>query len=482
MNRRSINAFYSFLLPLCLLFIMAGLAYAQDEYLLKHPREMNFPPLSFVPPKAERVLLSNGMVLYLLEDPELPLIQFSALIRTGSIYDPPHQNGLAKLTATLLRTGGTSDQTPQAINEELEFMAAELDFSMGRESGGASLSVQKKDFPRALSIFANLLMKPAFDLLQLDLAKKKKIEAIRRSNDNPEEIAYREFRRVLYEGNPRGQVPTIESIQSIQRADLLAFHRKFYKPNNMILGISGDFKKEEMIASLEGVFRSWERSLIELPFIPIPSPRNKKLIYHAKKDLPQSTILMGHLSIPLDHPDYIPFKVLNFILGGGGFNSRLTQEIRSNQGLAYSVGSFYQGRVGYGVFGAFCQTKSATTHKVISLLYQMAEEIKNKNRPTPGELDWAQKTLVNQFIFSFTSSASIISQQIQLEYDGLPEDYLEKYQDRVAAVTLKDLERVAENHLHPEKSLLMVVGKEEDFDKPLSSFGLVNRIELKKFN
>ena len=112
----------------------------------------------------------------------------------------------------------------------------------------------------------------------------------------------------------------------------------------------------------------------------------------------------------------------------------------------------------------------------------MAEEIKNKNRPTPEELDWAQKTLVNQFIFSFTSSASIVSQQIQLEYDGLPEDYLEKYQARVAAVTLKDLERVAEKHLHPEKSLLMVVGKEEDFDKPLSSFGLVNRIELKKFN
>jgi predicted Zn-dependent peptidase len=324
-------------------------------------------------------------------------------------------------------------------------------------------------------------MKPGFDPGQLDLAKKQEVEAIRRSNDNPEEIAYREFRKVLYEGNPRGQVPSIESIERIQRDDLIVFHRKFFQPNNMILGISGDFKKEEILSSLGEAFRNWGRSLLELPIVPPPTSRDKKLIYFAPKDLPQATILMGHLSIPLDHPDNIPLRVLNFILGGGGFNSRLTQEIRSNQGLAYSVGSFYQGRVGYGVFGAFCQTKSSTTHKAISLIYEITEGVK-KNEPTPAELDWAKKTLVNQFIFSFASSASIVSQQMQLEYDGLPEDYLERYPERVAAVTLKDLGRVAEKHLHPEKSLLLVVGKEEDFDQPLSSFGLINRISLKKYD
>jgi predicted Zn-dependent peptidase len=441
---------------------------------------MTFPPLSFVPPKAARTVLSNGMVLYLLEDPELPLVNVSALIRTGSIYDPPEKNGLAQLTATLLRTGGTSDQTPQAINEALEFMAAEMEFSMGRESGTASLSVLKKDFPSALSIFASLLRKPAFDPAQVDLAKKQEMEAIRRSDDNPQEIAYREFRKVLYEGNPRGQVPTLESIESIQRDDLIDFHQRFFQPNNILLGISGDFKKEEMIHSLEEAFRGWQRSLIELPFIPVPSPPDKKWVYYVRKDLPQTTLLWGHLSLPLDHPDHIPFQVLNFILGGGGFNSRLTREIRSNQGLAYSVGSFYQGRVGYGVFGAFCQTKSSTTHKAISLLYEITEGLE-KNKPGPEELDWAKKTLVNQFIFSFISSASMVSQQMRLEYDGLPEDYLVHYQERVASVTPEDLGRVAEKHLHPEKSILLVVGKEEDFDQPLFSFGLVNRIELRKY-
>ena len=478
MKRR---ALYTLPVALLLLVFLSNLGYSQEEELLKHPKEMKFSPLSFVPPKVTRAVLPNGIILYLFEDPELPLIKISSLIRTGSIYDPAEKSGLAQLTGTLLRTGGTADQTPQAINEVLEFMAAELEFSMGRESGSASLSVRKEDFPRALSIFTGLLMKPGFDSGQLDLAKKQEIEAIRRSNDNPEEIAYREFRKVLYEGNPRGQVPSIESIERIQRDDLIAFHRKFFQPNNMILGISGDFKKEEILSSLEEAFRSWGRSLLELPFVPPPTSRDKKLIYLAPKDLPQATILMGHLSIPLDHPDNIPFKVLNFILGGGGFNSRLTQEIRSNQGLAYGVGSFYQGRVGYGVFGAFCQTKSSTTHKAISLIYEITEGLK-RDKPTADELDWAKKTLVNQFIFSFASSASIVSQQMQLEYDGLPEDYLERYPERVAAVTLEDLGRVAERHLHPEKSLLLVVGKEEDFDQPLSSFGLINRITLKKYD
>ena len=479
MRRPSLN-FLSSIFLLFLLVFFPGLAQAQEEELQKHPREMNFPPLSFFPPKATRTVLSNGMILYLLEDPELPLVNISALIRTGSIYDPPDKVGLAKLTATLLRNGGAAGRTPQAINEELEFMAAEVEFYMNRESGRASLSVRKQDFPRALALLAGLLMKPAFDPAQLDLGKKKEVEAIRRSNDNPEEIAYREFRKVLYEGNPRGQVPSIESIENIRREDLIGFHKRFFQPNNMMLGVSGDFKREEMISALEEAFRDWERPLVELPFISTPSPRDKKMIYHAPKDLPQSTILLGHLSLPLDHPDHIPLKVLNYILGAGGFSYRLTQEIRLNQGLAYSVGSFYQGRVGYGVFGAFCQTKSSTTHKAISLLYEIIEGLK-KNRPRPEELDWAKKSLISQFIFSFTSSASIVSQQMQLEYDGLPEDYPEKFQGRVAAVSPEDLGRVAQKHLHPETSVLLVVGQEGDFDRPLSAFGLVNRIELKNY-
>lgn len=460
---------------------LAGPAPAQDEDLYKHPRDMKFPPFLFTPPQVSRAYLSNGVTVYLLEDPELPLINLSALIRTGSIYDPAAQAGLAKITAAVLRNGGTEDQSPQEINESLESMAAHLEFGMNRESGAGSLSVQKKDFPKALEIFSRLLKRPAFRSEQLDLAKKQEVEAIRRSNDDPEEIAYREFRRALYAGNPRGWVPTLESVAKIQRSDLLSFHRKFFRPNNILFGISGDFKKEEMIAALEKAFQDWERSSLEIPFIPSPIPSDSRAVYYVPKDLPQATLLLGHLSIPVDHPDHLSFKVANFILGGGGFNSRLTQEIRSNQGLSYGVGSFYQGRVGYGVFGAFCQTKSSSAHRAISLLYEIIEGIKRK-KPSLEEMEWAKNTLTNQFIFSFASSASLVSQKMQLAYDGLPEDYLEKYPQRLAAITLEDLDRAVERHLHPENALLIVVGKEENFDGPLSSFGTVKRIDLPKYD
>jgi len=460
---------------------LAGPAPAQDEDLYRHPRDMKFPSLSFTPPQVSRAFLPNGIALFLLEDPELPLINLSILVRTGSIHDPADQVGLAKITAAVLRNGGTADQSPQEINESLESMAAHLEFGMNRESGTGSLSVQKKDFSKALDIFSRLLKRPAFRSEQLDLAKKQEIEAIRRSNDDPEEIAYREFRRALYADNPRGWVPTIKSVESIQRSDLISFHRKFYRPNNILLGISGDFKKEEMIAQLEKAFQDWERSQLEPPFVANPVPSESRTVFYVPKDLPQATILLGHLSIPLDHPDHLSLKVANFILGGGGFNSRLTQEIRSNQGLSYGVGSFYQGRVGYGVFGAFCQTKSSSTHRAISLLYEIIGGIKKK-KPSLEEMDWAKSTLTNQFIFSFASSASLVSQKMQLAYDGLPEDYLEKYPQRLAAITLEDLDRAVEKHLHPESAQLIVVGKEQDFDGPLSSFGTVKRIDLPKYD
>lgn len=469
----------SLMVSLLLLLLVPGICLGDD--LLRHPREMTFPPLSFTPPQADRRVLPNGMVIYLLEDRELPLIRLSALVRAGSIYDPPEKSGLAKLTAAVLRTGGSRRKSPRAVNEELESMAAELEFSMGMESATAKLSVQKKDFSRALEIFGGLLMEPAFDPAQVDLAQKQAIEALRRSNDDPEEIAQREFRRLLYAGNPRGQIPTLESLQSIRPADLSAYHRRFFQPRNILLGVSGDFQKEEMIASLERILGRWEMSLMEISLISPPRRPTQPAIYYAAKEVPQATIFLGHLSVPLHHPDHVPFQVLNFILGGGGFNSRLTQEIRSNQGLAYSVGSFYSGRVGYGVFGEYCQTKSETVPLAISLLLRIPEELK-KNKPTPEELEWAKKSLINQFIFSFQSAESIVWQRMQLEYDRLPADWLERFPARVEAVSGPDLGRVAETHLHPDKALLLVVGDEKGFSKPLSSFGLVTRIELPKYD
>ncbi|MEW6615708.1 MAG: pitrilysin family protein [Thermodesulfobacteriota bacterium] len=479
--KRAIISLYLIIIAVtvCLCVVAAGrlASFAEDANTPQHPRDMIFKPLVFSPPKGERVLLNNGMVLYILEDHELPVLNLSAVIRTGSVYEPADKAGLAELTGGVMRTGGTRSMTPDEINDQLEYIAGAVEIGIGSESGSASLSVMKKDTDIGIKIFADIMMNPGFDQEKLDLAKKQEIEAIRRRNDNPDSIAFREFRRLLYKDNPRGRVSTVKSINAITRKDLIEFHNRFFHPENVMLAISGDFQRDEMVKKVEKAFQNWEKTGVKIPRELPPSYSFEKSINYAFKDVPQSTIVLGHLSVRKTHPDYFPFKVLNFILGESGFNSRLTSEIRSNRGLAYSVGSIYRGDVEYGVFAVICQTKSVTTSKAISLIYNIIKDLK-KNGVTEKELQWAKESIINKFIFSFTSSASIVNQQMSIDYDNLPEDFLEKYQENISRVTFEDIKRVAK-YLYPDSSILVVVGKSKDFDRPLSEFGKVHEIELK---
>ena len=463
---------------LCLVVASRQASFAEDVSPPQHPRDMVFKPIAFSPPKGEKIVLNNGMILYILEDHELPVLNLSAVIRTGSVYEPVDRAGLAELTGVIMRTGGTRSMTPDEINDQLEYIAGSVETGIGSESGSASLSVMKKDTDLGLKIFADIMMNPRFDQEKLDLAKKQEIEAIRRRNDNPDSIAFREFRRILYKDNPRGRISTVESINLITREDLVGFHNRFFRPENVMLAISGDFQKDEIVKKVKKSFQGWGKTEINISKVPPPSYSFEESINYAFKDVPQSTIVLGHLAVRKTHPDYYPFKVLNFILGEGGFNSRLISEIRSNRGLAYSVGSFYRGDVEYGVFAVTCQTKSVTTSQAISLIYNIVKDVK-KNGVTEKELRWAKESILNKFIFSFTSSASIVNQQMLAKYDNLPEEFLEKYQENISKVTLEDIKRVAESYLHPDRSILVVVGNSKDFDKPLSEFGKVHEIELK---
>ncbi|MBI4620513.1 MAG: insulinase family protein [Desulfobacterales bacterium] len=463
---------------LCLVVASRQASFAEDANPPKHPGDMAFKPLAFSPPKGQRVVLDNGVILYILEDHELPVLNLSAVIRTGSVYEPADKTGLAELTGTVMRTGGTRSMNPDEINDQLEYIAGSVETGIGSESGSASLSVMKKDTDIGLKIFADIMMNPRFDQEKLDLAKKQEIEVIRRRNDNPDSIAFREFRRLLYKDNPRGRISTVESINAITRTDLVEFHNRFFRPENVMLAISGDFQKDEIVKKVEKSFQGWEKTGTKIPKEPPPLYSFEKSVNYAFKDVPQSTIILGHLAVRKTHPDYFTFKVLNFILGESGFNSRLTSEIRSNRGLAYSVGSIYRGDVEYGVFAVICQTKSVTTSNVISLIYNIIRDLK-KNGVTEKELRWAKESIVNKFIFSFTSSASVVNQQMIVDYDNLPEDFLERYQENISKVTLEDIKRVAKKHLYPDRSILVVVGKSKDFDKPLSEFGEVHEIELK---
>src|ERR1041385_1249052 len=285
--------------------VMTGCA---GNLVLSDPRQMTFPPVEFTPPEPDRVVLENGMVVYFLEDHELPLINMTATIRTGSWLDPADKIGLASLTGSVMRTGGGGGLASKQVDEELEQFAGDVSISIGRQSGSASLDVLSKDVKRGLQIFEGLIQTPAFDPARVELAKLHAIEGIRRRQDNPGSIVGREFLKLLYGANhPTARESSIESITRITRDDLVAFHRKTIHPNGMILGITGDFDKSEMLALLRQVFGDWKKG--EVPVLTIPdvseSQMAKPVVRFVNKDTTQTHLRIGHLSIKENNPDYV---------------------------------------------------------------------------------------------------------------------------------------------------------------------------------
>ncbi len=443
-----------------------------------NPRTMTFPPLRFQVPKTERIVLGNGMIVHLLEDHELPVISITAFIGTGSVYEPAGKAGLAGLTGTVMRSGGTAGLSPEQIDDELEFMASTVESSIGSDIGNASMSCLRKNLDSTLRIFSQVLMSPAFRPDRLDLAKKQAIEALRRENDNPKEVADRELNKAIYRGSPLGRYPTMGSISAIGREDLVEFHKKYYHPNNIILSVSGDIGRGEIIEKLNKAFAGWQKEAVTFPPVTVPDDNLKPAVYLVKKDVNQSVIRMGHLGVDKNNPDIYALRVMNFILGGGGFESKLMSEVRTGQGLAYNVGSdFSIGRRFPGTFTAETETKAESTAKTIGLMERIIAGM-TKTPLTAEELTLAKDSIINSFIFGFTSSASVANQRAILEYYGYRKGYLENFRDNISKVTRDDVLRVARKYLHPDAMILVVVGDEGKFDNPLSVFGKVSEIKL----
>lgn len=426
-------------------------------------------PLAFEPPAPERIELANGMVVYLLEDHELPLVQVTAFIRAGAIHEPPDRAGLAGLTGTVMRTGGTDSLAADEIDRLLENMSARMSVAVGTEQGTASLSVLREDVSRAFCLYAQMLRRPAFEKDKFEIARRTACQNLRQVPDNPQRLAFREFKTLLYAGNPRGVQPTLATLRRIGRDDLLRFHRRFFRPDRILLAVSGDFRREAMLALVRQQFDDWAAPEGSVREVARPQAPQKLRIRYLSKPVPQSTIIVGQLAPPLTSPDYFAFQVIDFIAGGGGFTSRLFAEVRTRRGLAYSVGSFYRGAPQYGVFGSYCMTKAGSTHQALELMLGILETIK-RGEITEQELAGAKQALLNNFIFSFTSSSQIIMRQMQLEYDGLDPGFLSTVPDRIRGLTMADIRRAARNWLHPDGMTVLVVGDDRRFDVPPSDW------------
>ncbi len=442
---------------------------------LKDPSSLTFPPIGFEIPRAERVTLENGIILYIIEDHELPLVSVSSVIRTGSVYEPEGFEGLAGITGALMRTGGTEGVSADEVDEALDFIAAGLSVSVGRESGTANLSVLKENIEDGLRIFSDILMTPSFEREKLETAKGLAIESLRRMYDNPQRFAFREFNRFLYQGDPRGRLSSEETIRGIEREDVLSFYRRFFYPENVMMAVTGDITKEEALSIISRYFGGWKSEGKTAKIAP-PSLIADDSVHYIFKDIPQSVIVAGRPAPGKKSEDYYAFELLDFIAGSGGFQSRIFSEVRNNLGLAYSAGSFYSAKTEFGIFGFYAMTGSSSTGRTLTAINDILEDIRTEG-VGDDELRLARDSLIKSFIFSFETPAEIADRQMMLEYEGLSFEFLENYRRRIEGVSKEDVEGVAKRYLSGKPSALLVLGNEEDFDRPLSDFGRVKVVK-----
>ena len=445
-------------------------------------KQVPIPPLhAFQPRQPKRIQLANGMVVFLQEDHELPLVDGFARIRGGSVNEPATKTGLVDIFGEVWRTGGTKSQTGDQLDDFLEVRAAKVETSPGPDSTTASFSCLKGDLDDVFKAFADLLQNPEFREDKIDIAKKGEEDGISRRNDDSGQISHREAAKLAYgSDNPYTRVPEYSTLAAITRQDLIDWHKKYVHPNNIILGISGDFDSASMEARIRAAFESWPKGESFPPFPKAElqyAPAKPGYYLVNKEDINQSNIRMVALGTTRDNPDYYALSVFNEAFGGG-FSSRLFNDIRTQRGLAYGVGGGVGTNFGHpGMIQVAMGTKSESTVDAIQAVDEDIDKIA-KEPFSKEEIDRAKDDILNAFVFRLDSPDKILGERMTYEYYGYPPDWLDKYEAEIRKVTAADVNRVAAKYLHKDQLAVLVVGNTKEFGKPLSSLGAVKDIDV----
>ena len=442
-------------------------------------QDIPIPPLpAFHPKEPKRIVLPNGMVVFLQEDHELPLIDGFARIRGGSYSEPANKTGMTEIYGEVWRTGGTKTQTGDQLDDFLEARAAKVETGDGGDSTSIGLSCLKQDFDDVFKVFVELLQNPEFREDKLELAQGEAFDAISRRNDDINDIVGREAAKLGYGAqSPYARVPEYASVAAVTRQDLINWHRSHVYPNNMIFGLTGDFDSAQMEAKLRQAFSGWQRgpTIKNQEYAITPAKPGYYLVN--KQDVSQSAIRIIEAGTTRRNPDYYAIEFFNEAFGGG-FGSRLFSNIRSVQGLAYSVG----GGIGTGWdhpalsrFGV--GTKSQSTAESIAALYQQIGNL--KTQPIDDqELRRAKDSILNSFIFNFDTPEKVLREKMSYEFFGYPLDFLEKYEAGIQKVEAADVAKIPPKYLHPQQMRVLVVGNAAEFDKPLNSLGPVTPLDI----
>jgi len=442
---------------------VAGTGRAADE-LPPRPESIEYGELSFEPPETKefRHELPGGIAVYLLPDRSLPLIDVSFTFSGGEYLDPAGKEGLASLTGSMLRRGGTTTVSAEQLDERFDFLAAEASAGIGSETGEAGLNSLSANFAESFGLFVDMLRNPGFDAERFETLRTETIERMKQRNDDGDSILRREWNALVYgRDHFEGRVPTLASIQAIGIDDLRAFHAKLIHPGNLVIGVTGDFETEAMLATLAAALAGWEKG--ERP-APPPVPENELAagVYYVEKDIPQGKVTMGMRGLVRDHPDATAVRVMNLILGGGGFTSRIMNKVRTEEGLAYSAGSQFSPNYHYpGEFRAFFSSKSRTCALATKLILDEIARIRSEP-VSAEELEVAKASVIETFPRAFESKKAVRDLCLEEEWRPRPEGYYRTYRDRVRALTVEDIQRVAREHLDPAKLAILVVGRWEE--------------------
>lgn len=461
----SLTLLVSVLLVLMLFFTQAAIAEPP-----KHYTDLKFRPIPEVQvPPYTRFKLKNGMVVYLMEDHELPLVEGTALFQTGARFEPASKIGLADIVGDVMRSGGTTQHPADQLNQLLEQRAASIETDIGGVVGSASFDTLTENLPEVLSLFAEVIRQPLFPQDKIDLAKTQIRGAIARRNDDPDEILGREFQKLIYgAGNPYGRTVEYNTLERITREDVVQFYQTYFHPNNMILGVVGDFDSKAMRSLLEQTFGAWQPNPnFKKPPLPAVAQAQKGGIFLVDQpQLTQSSIQLGHLGGQLNSRDYAALSVMNEVLNG--FAGRLFNRIRSREGLAYSVYAAWDAEYDYpGLFIAGGQTRSNTTLPFIQSLTAELERIRTQSI-TPQELTTAKDSVLNSFVFNFQKPVQTLSRLMGYEYFGYPPDFIFRYRRAIEQTTIADVQRVARTYLKPENFVVLVVGNAAAIKPPLA--------------
>lgn len=411
------------------------------------------------PPAVGQEKLPNGARLYFLKDSALPLFQATLFVKAGEVNAPENKTGLAELVAELLATGGTKGKTPQEADEWLDSRAIHLSGDGERELTTLTISCLAGQWREALYFLAEAAASPRWDPDRFRLALIRFKDGIAREEDRPETVLAKAFNQAVYgKGHPWGRFPTKKSVASVKSSDLQAFHEAHFRADRMLLAIAGDFKP----ADLKKWFQEWGASLKDGPvaekeFKPLPF-QNKAFEKHIRRNLTQAFIAAGHLGLTRHTPEQYAYSLLQYILGGEPFTSRLGKDIRATQGLAYSVYSHSETNPARGLFKVQVETRADAREQVVASVRGHLERLRKEGDIREKELRMAKEALLNKYIFWFDSPFSIVTTQARLDLLGYPQTYMLDYPKNIRGVTLKEVREAALNFIQPDQLTVIWLG------------------------